>query len=102
MQGEAVRHIRVINTVDGGHVLTQGDEPCTSVWELIHQQMDTALTNTHNTMVRLFWLGDGRQTVPPPAPLPPFTALMALITCRFLSMHTPPQLSGRRRIGVLT
>ena len=53
MQGEAVRHIRVINTADGGHVLTQGDEPCASVWELIHEQMDTALTNTHNTMVRV-------------------------------------------------
>eukprot|EP00911_Craspedida_sp_UC1_P002709 UC1_evm2s1989 len=49
MQGAAVRHIRVINTADGGYCLSKGDPSCPSVWSLIDQFMNTALTNTHNS-----------------------------------------------------
>jgi len=48
MQGQAVRHVRVLNTQDGGFVFTRGDRPTESVWELVMSQMDKKLTNTEN------------------------------------------------------
>eukprot|EP00042_Codosiga_hollandica_P022917 m.87503 g.87503 ORF g.87503 m.87503 type:complete len:185 (-) comp50979_c0_seq2:36-590(-) len=48
MQGQAVRHIRVINVADG-YILTPGDRPDLSVWALIANQRNRTLTNSFNS-----------------------------------------------------
>lgn len=48
-QQSAVRHIRVINTADGGYCLSKGDPSHPSVWALIDSHMNKALTNSYNS-----------------------------------------------------
>eukprot|EP00045_Choanoeca_perplexa_P013340 m.150933 g.150933 ORF g.150933 m.150933 type:complete len:209 (+) comp16326_c0_seq3:17-643(+) len=49
MQGVAVRHIRVVNTQDGGYALSNDDAGSESVWDLVQQQMHNTLTSTYNS-----------------------------------------------------
>lgn len=48
MQDSAVRHIRIVNTAEGGYALSKEDPPESSVWQLVENQMHCTLTNQHN------------------------------------------------------
>eukprot|EP00730_Choanoeca_flexa_P015490 TRINITY_DN7120_c0_g1_i3.p1 TRINITY_DN7120_c0_g1~~TRINITY_DN7120_c0_g1_i3.p1 ORF type:complete len:199 (+),score=36.52 TRINITY_DN7120_c0_g1_i3:27-599(+) len=46
MQNSAVRHLRVMNTDDGGYAFNRDDISASSVWELVQAQMNNTLKST--------------------------------------------------------
>ncbi|EDQ88194.1 uncharacterized protein MONBRDRAFT_9122 [Monosiga brevicollis MX1] len=48
MQGESVRHIRIVNTIDGGYAISAGDPGVDSVWQLVETQMHNTLTSAYD------------------------------------------------------